>query len=83
MVHGTLVVVTNGVFHPSSRLHSSLWLLPLLRDSWTGEAQDLVFGFHAPPMRGVAESGGVALPMRPGFPKKAFSSECACGVRDP
>ena len=38
---------------------------------------------RVPTMGGVAESGGGALPMRPGFPKKAFSSECACGVRDP
>jgi hypothetical protein len=65
------------VVHPSSGLHSSLWLLPLFRDSCGGEAQDLMLGFHGPTMGGVTESGGVAFPMRPGLPNKAFSAVSA------
>jgi hypothetical protein len=42
-------MVTNDVFHPSSRLHSSLWLLPFFCDSRVaGEAPDLVLGFNGP-----------------------------------
>jgi hypothetical protein len=78
-----VAMVTDDLVHLGSCLHCSLRVVPSIRYSWAGEANDLVLGLYCSTMWGVADDGVGPFPIWPGFSEEVVSSECACGVWDP